>query len=868
LQKNLQKNYSKTYICINQIIMKMRNIIVFFFILIPVCTYSQKLLNNIAGAHNGSANSVIIKDDGAWFLSGGSDNRAYLWDVKTGKKIKILSHPDPVHSVSFSFDYQYFATSSGNTIYVWDAATGKPKKILSGHTGEVTAVSFNPFNNTLASGSKDKTIRIWDALKGNVVTILENHKDEVTAIAYNPNGEQFASGSSDKKIMVWDAVTGDQVKVIDVPSSVNTVCYSTNGKFFSAAVKNDVLVWDARTWELLATLSKHSKSVTSVTFSPDANYIASASSDKKIIVWELKTKQPAIFQDEKTGILENNESEITCVAFSDKGDVMISSHIDGSLKIADIKYMNIAPKKFPSSTIEPKLVCSNLTLHEENGNGIIDDGDKPSIRFSIKNDSKGKAYSVIAEIVFSSLVKGLSCEKQYMIGNFNAGESKEVSLQLSTAADLETAAGSMIVYLREVNGNDPAPLKIPFQTKGAITRTYVMIGGEEFSSPSGKAEIGVPISLKLNLKNTTSAVASNLKLTYQLPEGVLAVNKLSELIPKIEPGESKQVSVEFYADKNYSSSELKIGLTLDGEVSSNAESLNLMLKMNEPLPVPVADTKQPVAVNTTTTGNDQNLYRGSGDPLKGLNVSKAKEMVIGDYYALIIGVDKYKGAWASLQNAVNDAKAVENLLKTKYKFDHFRTLYNEQATRESIIKELEWLVANVKEKDNVFIYYSGHGEYKQELNKGFWVPVDAETASTSKYISNSDIQTYLGGIKSKHTLLVSDACFSGDIFRGNTVSVPFEESEKYFKEVHQLASRQAITSGGIEPVMDGGKDGHSVFAYYFLKILKNNESKYLDAGQVYTNIKIPVTNNSEQSPKFSPIKNSGDEGGQFIFIKK
>jgi hypothetical protein len=86
--------------------------------------------------------------------------------------------------------------------------------------------------------------------------------------------------------------------------------------------------------------------------------------------------------------------------------------------------------------------------------------------------------------------------------------------------------------------------------------------------------------------------------------------------------------------------------------------------------------------------------------------------------------------------------------------------------------------------------------------------------------------------------------------------------------VHQLASRQAITSGGIEPVMDGGKDGHSVFAYYFLKILKNNESKYLDAGQVYTNIKIPVTNNSEQSPKFSPIKNSGDEGGQFIFIKK
>jgi len=169
----------------------------------------------------------------------------------------------------------------------------------------------------------------------------------------------------------------------------------------------------------------------------------------------------------------------------------------------------------------------------------------------------------------------------------------------------------------------------------------------------------------------------------------------------------------------------------------------------------------------------------------------------------------------------------------------------------------------------VFIYYSGHGEYKQDLNKGFWVPVDATTnTSTSKYISNSDLQNLMGGIKSKHTLLVADACFSGDIFRGNTVNVPFEESEKYYKEVHGLASRQAMTSGGIEPVMDGGKDGHSVFAYYLLKAMNENQNKYMDVGQIYNKVKIPVINNSEQSPKLAPVKNTGDEGGQFIFIKK
>lgn len=272
---------------------------------------------------------------------------------------------------------------------------------------------------------------------------------------------------------------------------------------------------------------------------------------------------------------------------------------------------------------------------------------------------------------------------------------------------------------------------------------------------------------------------------------------------------------------------------------------------------------------SVANNNEQLVYRGGGDPMKGMNVNTSKvAFETGNYYALIIGIDKYKGNWTPLNNAVNDAKAISTLLNSSYKFNVIKTLFNEQATRGKIISELEWLVENVKENDNVLIYYSGHGEYKSELNKGFWVPVDASTKSTAQFISNSDIQTYIGGIKSKHTLLIADACFSGDIFRGNAVSVPFENSEKYYSNVYNLHSRQAISSGGIEPVMDGGRDGHSVFAYYLLQALKANSSKYFDSGQVFEKIKIPVTNNSEQTPKFNPLKNTGDAGGHFIFIRK
>ena len=248
--------------------------------------------------------------------------------------------------------------------------------------------------------------------------------------------------------------------------------------------------------------------------------------------------------------------------------------------------------------------------------------------------------------------------------------------------------------------------------------------------------------------------------------------------------------------------------------------------------------------------------------------SAATSFISGRYFALIIGIDQYKGTWPSLQNAVRDAKAVEEALREDFRFDAIITLYDHQATRAAIIQRFEKLAEVIVSDDNLMIYYSGHGDFKEQLNKGYWVPIDATTASTAGYISNSDIQTFLGGIAAKHTLLISDACFAGDIFRGKTESIPFANNDRYYQEVYRRLSRQAIASGGLQPVMDGGRDGHSVFTYYLLKALKSNPNQYFDAGQLFNELKIPVANNSVQTPMFSPVKNTGDEGGQFLFMRK
>jgi hypothetical protein len=248
--------------------------------------------------------------------------------------------------------------------------------------------------------------------------------------------------------------------------------------------------------------------------------------------------------------------------------------------------------------------------------------------------------------------------------------------------------------------------------------------------------------------------------------------------------------------------------------------------------------------------------------------NEVPEFLAGRNIAVIIGIDSYIGAWQRLRNAVSDAKAVEALLRQEFVFDRIFTLYNADASRDRIIQLFESLYDSLKADDNLFVYYSGHGVMDKRTDKGYWVPVDATTTSTSRYLSNNEIQNLLGNEPARHILLVTDACFAGDIFRGETIGIPWDNSMTYYKEVARRRSRRALTSGDVEPVLDGGRGTHSVFAYYFLKALSGVDGKFFDASRVYENLKIPVQNNTGQFPRFDAIKGIGDEGGQFIFIRK
>lgn len=81
--------------------------------------------------------------------------------------------------------------------------------------------------------------------------------------------------------------------------------------------------------------------------------------------------------------------------------------------------------------------------------------------------------------------------------------------------------------------------------------------------------------------------------------------------------------------------------------------------------------------------------------------------------------------------------------------------------------------------------------------------------------------------------------------------------------MHSVPRRKVMASGNLEPVPDNSR-----FVYYLKKNLRDNREKYLTAKKLFDSFYEAILNNSDTSPQYAAIKNVGDEGGEFVFIRK
>ncbi|MBI3776330.1 MAG: caspase family protein [Gammaproteobacteria bacterium] len=241
-------------------------------------------------------------------------------------------------------------------------------------------------------------------------------------------------------------------------------------------------------------------------------------------------------------------------------------------------------------------------------------------------------------------------------------------------------------------------------------------------------------------------------------------------------------------------------------------------------------------------------------------------------YALVIGNNNYT-QFQKLTTPMNDAKTVAEVLSQRY---GYKTTTVMNANRYALLAALNRLGQKLTDKDNLLIYYAGHGELDKEKSTGYWMPVDADLKDQRKWIPNSAITDIINALPAKRVLVIADSCYSGALTRTAVPQFDTNLSEadrlSWLRAVSKSRARVALTSGGLQPVADSGGGTHSVFASVFLQVLQENSS-VLEGQRLYNEVAArlatnPIALQIGQVPQYAPIRHAGHESGEYFFLPR
>jgi len=283
-----------------------------------------------------TALSVDPKDE-SLVVTGGQDGGVIVFDKSTGKVGKtIKAHSKPVTCVQASATADViFSGSADKVVKVWsgNVADGFSKGVaIKAHSAEVTGLSVHPTGDYIATSSMDATwaftdvggaapktlmtvsdssvadgysclsfhpdgllcgvgaakgaVQIFDVRKQSAVASLPEHTDRVLSLDFSENGYYLATGGADGQAICWDLrklqKNNGCIKKLDLGGNAcSSVCFDHSGSYLAVA-SNDVKVYKAKKWELLATYEGHKAAVSSVAFAADAQSVISGSMDRNL----------------------------------------------------------------------------------------------------------------------------------------------------------------------------------------------------------------------------------------------------------------------------------------------------------------------------------------------------------------------------------------------------------------------------------------------------------------------------------------------------------------------------------------------------------------------------------------------------------
>jgi WD40 repeat protein/serine/threonine protein kinase len=253
--------------------------------------------------------SVQFSDDGTRLLTGARDRTARLWDVETGQGVvEPLRHEGLVFAARLRADGHRIATLSGTDgAWLWEASRSPPWPVTCRHAGPVRMARFDPASRRVVSIGEGAA-SLFDAATGERLAELTHaFRQEILATDFAPDG-RLATATAHGNTVLWttngmrigppmQAWRGERPR----ESALYAVSFGGLGgrRLVTASEDGLARVWNTQTRTFVPLA--HSNRVNCVRFSPDGNWILTASWDETARLWDAETGQPVLppFQHER-----------------------------------------------------------------------------------------------------------------------------------------------------------------------------------------------------------------------------------------------------------------------------------------------------------------------------------------------------------------------------------------------------------------------------------------------------------------------------------------------------------------------------------------------------------------------------------------
>lgn len=240
----------------------------------------------------------------------------------------------------------------------------------------------------------------------------------------------------------------------------------------------------------------------------------------------------------------------------------------------------------------------------------------------------------------------------------------------------------------------------------------------------------------------------------------------------------------------------------------------------------------------------------------------------GKDYALLIATDDYgeNSGLGDLPNPVRDAEAVARVLRDNYGFE-VEVLANKSRREIEQVIESKYIDLG-KGDDQLFVFFAGHGSYKERLKDGGIAVRDSAADDINTYLRFEWIKHRLDNLSFRHILVVVDVCYSGAFFksvlmtdRTQSTRAKMTDADFYAERI-KFSTRKALASSALKPVFDGPPGANSPFTTELLSALSRSGEKELIT---YDDLKDAV-NRVRPGPVGGDF--GGEAGSDFFFVPK